>query len=204
MKIAVAGSDEQFEAIHKNVAPNVLIRMNVSGDFLQEGVDAVIDFRMQSSENAYTSFAGPVFINSVTHTLQQLNAGKNIIRFNGWPGFIEKDILEVSGILDEPAKDVLKTINKKYIVTPDIPGFVSCRIIAMIINEAWHAKGDDISSEADIDTAMKLGTNYPYGPFEWTEKIGLKNLYALLEKLSETDIRFSPAPALISAMKNIL
>jgi 3-hydroxybutyryl-CoA dehydrogenase len=33
---------------------------------------------------------------------------------------------------------------------------------------------DEISTKAEIDIAMKLGTNYPYGPFEWSEKSGWK------------------------------
>ncbi len=45
--------------------------------------------------------------------------------------------------------------------------------MAMIINEAWHALAEEVSTKNEIDTAMKLGTNYPYGPFEWAEKIGL-------------------------------
>ena len=66
----------------------------------------------------------------------------------------------------------------------------------MIINEAFYAKGDGVSSERDIDTAMKLGTNYPFGPFEWGRLIGMKNIYALLKKLSSGDERYTPASAL--------
>jgi 3-hydroxybutyryl-CoA dehydrogenase len=50
----------------------------------------------------------------------------------------------------------------------------------MIINEAYFAIQENIASRSDIDLAMKLGTNYPFGPFEWCEKIGIKNVYELL------------------------
>ncbi len=53
-----------------------------------------------------------------------------------------------------------------------------------------------ITTKTEIDLAMKLGTNYPYGPFEWAEKIGLKNIYLLLKKLSENDNRYAVAPAM--------
>ena len=46
---------------------------------------------------------------------------------------------------------------------PDEPGFIAARIIAMIINEAYYAKGEQVSSKADIDIAMKLGTTIPWG-----------------------------------------
>ncbi len=44
---------------------------------------------------------------------------------------------------------------------------------------------------------MKLGTNYPFGPFEWSEIIGLRKIHDLLMALSETDKRYTPAPLLI-------
>ena len=43
---------------------------------------------------------------------------------------------------------------------------------------------------------MKLGTNYPFGPFEWGEKIGLQNIYSLLDTLGQKQNRYIPAPLL--------
>jgi 3-hydroxybutyryl-CoA dehydrogenase len=77
---------------------------------------------------------------------------------------------------------------------------VSARVVAMIVNEAYFALGEAISSKKDIDTAMKLGTNYPFGPFEWSEKVGLKNIYSLLLKLSESSARYAIAPAMIKEL----
>ena len=54
-----------------------------------------------------------------------------------------------------------------------------------------------MSTKKEIDTAMKLGTNYPYGPFEWCEKIGKERVYQLLNHLSKTDERYHPAPGLV-------
>jgi 3-hydroxybutyryl-CoA dehydrogenase len=71
----------------------------------------------------------------------------------------------------------------------------------MIINEAYFALDDAVSSKAEIDIAMKLGTNYPWGPFEWAEKIGLNNIYLLLQKLSLTNKRYQPAPTLATVVK---
>ncbi len=62
----------------------------------------------------------------------------------------------------------------------------------MIINEAYFALEADISSKQDIDIAMKLGTNYPHGPFEWCEKIGIKVVYNLLVNLSENNTKYTP------------
>jgi 3-hydroxybutyryl-CoA dehydrogenase len=70
---------------------------------------------------------------------------------------------------------------------------IAPRIIAMIVNEAYFGLEDNISTKNEIDIAMKLGTNYPYGPFEWSEKIGLHNIYQLLINLSKQDKRYTPA-----------
>ena len=71
----------------------------------------------------------------------------------------------------------------------------------MIINEAWFSLAENISTREEIDTAMKLGTNYPYGPFEWGDKIGLDRVSALLNELHKTDTRYSIAPGLQGEFK---
>lgn len=63
-------------------------------------------------------------------------------------------------------------------------GFHYPRTIAMIINEAYFAMGDKLATATDIDLAMKNGVNYPLGPIEWGEKIGLHNIAQLLEELN--------------------
>ena len=55
----------------------------------------------------------------------------------------------------------------------------------MIINEAFYTLQEGTASPEDIDKGMKLGTNYPYGPFEWCERIGLAHVYELLEAMYE-------------------
>jgi 3-hydroxybutyryl-CoA dehydrogenase len=69
-------------------------------------------------------------------------------------------------------------------------------VIASIINEAFFALQENVSTREDIDTAMKLGTNYPYGPFEWAERIGLMRIYGLLDALCRQHGRYLPAPLL--------
>ena len=55
-----------------------------------------------------------------------------------------------------------------------------------------------ISTKSSIDISMKLGTNYPFGPFEWADKIGIKNVYEILENLynDTKDERYKICPLL--------
>ena len=49
----------------------------------------------------------------------------------------------------------------------DAPGLVVARTLAMLINEAADAVLQGVCDEGGADAAMKLGVNYPAGPFEW-------------------------------------
>lgn len=138
----------------------------------------------------------PVFVNAVGITLKDLPP--NCIRINAWPGFLLNKTIELTATKEnlEAADRILQGLHWEYQSVPDIPGMITPRIIAMIVNEAYFALGDSVSSKEEIDTAMKLGTNYPHGPFEWAEKIGVSKIYHLLTQLSQTDNRYVPAPLL--------
>lgn len=194
MKIVVLANNEGFEIIKKTNRKTNWIRVdNISSLLLlHENADAFFNLLEDAGSSHYPETEKPLFINSVLHTVDN----KKMIRINGWNGFLENNNWEVAGNIKAQAKEVLLHLNKTIIQTADEPGFISARIIAMIINEAYYAKGESVSTEAAIDTAMKLGTNYPYGPFEWAQKIGVNNIHQLLAKLSLQDNRYQPAPLL--------
>ena len=64
--------------------------------------------------------------------------------------------------------------------------YIFSRVLIGIINEALWAKSEGVASGQDIDTAMKLGTNYPKGPFEWVELVGMDKVLTLLEEFNKT------------------
>jgi 3-hydroxybutyryl-CoA dehydrogenase len=127
----------------------------------------------------------PVFINAVTDTLAAI--GEPFIRINAWPTFLRRDIVEVAALpaQEKMVQDVFEKLGWKYLLVPDITGMISPRITGMIINEAYFTLNEKISSKEEIDIAMKLGTHYPYGPFEWSKKIGLKKIHEMIIRLSK-------------------
>lgn len=181
-----------------------LLAKGFTGDhsvtWYREGMDipeADVYFDLGYKDHCFTGILKqPVFVNAVTATCASFPG--NHIRFNGWNSFLERNMLELAAATDQrrAAEEVLTTVGWSYRWVADEPGMISARIVAMIINEAYFGIGDEISSRADIDTAMKLGTNYPYGPFEWAGKIGLEHVYGLLKELSVSDARYVPAPVL--------
>ena len=60
---------------------------------------------------------------------------------------------------------------------------VSLRVISCIVNEAFLALSEGVATAEDIDRAMKLGANYPKGPFEWVEEIGARSIVETLDSL---------------------
>lgn len=64
-------------------------------------------------------------------------------------------------------------------------GFHYPRVISMIVNEAYFALGENLATPESIDLAMKNGVNYPLGPVEWGQKIGLTHIIDLLSEYSE-------------------
>jgi len=84
-------------------------------------------------------------------------------------------------------------------IDPAAPRIVP-RLIAQIANEAAFAREEEIGSPEDMDTAMRLGFNWPLGPIEFTELIGARRAVELLEELRATGGEaYRPAPALLEA-----
>jgi 3-hydroxybutyryl-CoA dehydrogenase len=75
---------------------------------------------------------------------------------------------------------------------------VAARVLATIVNEAASAVADAVATPAAIDTAMRLGTNYPSGPLEWGERIGLDHVLHTLDALNAAvpDGRYRAVPLL--------
>jgi 3-hydroxybutyryl-CoA dehydrogenase len=65
----------------------------------------------------------------------------------------------------------------------DQPGLVAARTLAMLINEAADAVQQGVCEPAGADAAMKLGVNYPAGPFEWLARWGAPAVVQVLEAL---------------------
>ncbi|MCS1420381.1 3-hydroxyacyl-CoA dehydrogenase PaaH [Citrobacter portucalensis] len=74
---------------------------------------------------------------------------------------------------------------KKVLRIADYPGLLVWRTVAMLANEALDALQKGVASAEDIDTAMRLGVNYPHGPLAWGESLGWGRVLRLLENLQQ-------------------
>lgn len=110
--------------------------------------------------------------------------------------------LETSDETVEKIKEVGARIGKEIVVVNEFPGFVTSRISALVGNEAFYMLQEGVGTPEEIDKAVKLGLNYPMGPFELVDLVGLdarlNNLKYLHEKLGE---KYRPAPLLEKYVK---
>lgn len=160
--------------------------------------DLIFDFNFDEFHHQLKNYAGlkgkPVFVSSVKQQLAKAcfeygdKIDCHLFGMNGLPTFINRSLIEVS-LLKLSEKDILQTwmvkLGWKHTIVEDRVGMVTPRVICMIINEACYTLQEGTASMVDIDTSMKLGTNYPFGPFEWSDKIGIKYVYETLDALYE-------------------
>lgn len=191
MKIGVLAGDEQWKELTEGITNTDIVRINS----LQDTADAYIILEAINT-NSLLHLQKPILLNAVNSTLKEMGAGSNVVRINGWTGFLQRKTWEVAGSVSEEIRTIFGMLQKQYIVVKDEPGLAAARTISMIVNEAYFALGEGVSTKEEIDIAMKLGTNYPFGPFEWCNKIGIQNIYGLLYVLSKTGKGYLPAPLL--------
>ncbi|MEV7507441.1 MULTISPECIES: 3-hydroxyacyl-CoA dehydrogenase [unclassified Streptomyces] len=93
---------------------------------------------------------------------------------------------------------LFQKLGKQVSVIGDVPGMIVARTVAMLIDLAADAVARGAATAEDIDTAMRLGTNYPLGPLEWHERLGRDWAYDLLHHLDERcpGGRYAPSLAL--------
>jgi len=98
----------------------------------------------------------------------------------------------------ELSLDFVKSLGKETVVVKDSPGFVTNRIITLVMNEAAKLLEENLASIEDIDKIEKLSHNWPMGPFELADLVGIDVIVDLLEGIYQQTgwERYKPAPIL--------
>jgi 3-hydroxybutyryl-CoA dehydrogenase len=218
MKILILGNLVQLEevklkfgSLHKILVGNS--ENNVS-ELIHES-DVIFDFNADPKELIAVSGNAqkPLFTNTVFTTLQFVlknNPSLDIHKTFGFCGlstFLNREVLEVciqNQQSEQNLKSVCTQLETDYVLVKDQVGFVTPRVIGMIINEAYLTAEEGTASASDIDLAMKLGTNYPHGPFEWAKRIGISEVVKLIDATYQAtgDDRYHICQSLRNANQN--
>jgi len=91
-----------------------------------------------------------------------------------------------------------EALGKVPVEVRDVPGFVSNRVLQMMINEAVYCVYEGVATPEGIDNVMRLGMNHPMGPLQLADFIGLDTVLAIMETMYEgyADCKYRPCPLL--------
>ena len=207
MNILVVGSSNRRDELKVKLKDAHKFIINMSSVDLNNA-DIIFDLNFDENPQNIQYYKNlqdkPVVVCAVKRSLAQMLQQPNdlkckILGLNSLPTFINRNMAEVS-LLDKENQSIFDIMFKKFEwpfnIIKDNVGMVAPRVVLMIINEAFYAFQEGTASKEDIDKGMKLGTNYPYGPFEWADRIGIKDVYETLDAIYEDskDERYKICP----------
>jgi len=212
MKILITGTQSQRKELISTL-PNALDFEEselVEGKNLEQ-YDCIFDLNIDNTPEMIAHYSslenGLLILGAVKHSLLEfknegsLNEKLSLVGLNTLNGFINRSLKELS-FVNESSKKAFGNFNDSlswdFQTVEDRVGMVSPRVILMIINEACYTLQEGTAKISAIDQAMKLGTNYPKGPFEWADEIGVKDVYLTLKAVFEDtgDERYKICPLL--------
>lgn len=214
MKILLAGDEQRAAEIRQRLPAGGDVEIEFSDGDEEEDFelyDVIFDLNFDDDPSNLPRYARlkekAVFVNAVKLQLSEAvytEGGKircRLFGFNALPTFTSQSVWEISLFrkFETPELDKLtQQLGISYLPVEDRVGLVKPRVIFMIINEACYTLQEGTATIEDIDKAMKLGTNYPFGPFEWCDKIGITNVFETLAALYEDtkDERYKICPLL--------
>lgn len=208
MKIFATGHSRRLAELKEKIGSAHILHLHkgsVAATDILTAFDLLFDLSFDDDASGLAAYAAlqnkPVLVCAVKKSLAQLispfdgDIRCHLIGINALPTFINRSRSEVSFLNDAAAhtwQQVSEALGWEYDTVEDRPGMVTIKVIAMLINEACFTLEEQTAGMNDIDMAMKLGLNYPWGPFEWCDRIGIKDVYETLQAIAaaSTDDRY--------------
>ncbi|MFH1480684.1 MAG: 3-hydroxyacyl-CoA dehydrogenase family protein [Pseudomonadota bacterium] len=193
MEVRLLESPEKISA-HIQDADIIVQFIEDDVDYLSKLKDTIIQFpKIWLSE---------ISTESISHIAGQTGSPEVVVGFtlNTYTGerFVQLMGGERTGseALDK-AKSFFESLKFAVVLSRDHPGFVLDRVVSSMINEAIYMAMYGVAEMKDIDSMMRLGANFPMGPFEYADAVGLDRILNTLEWLTkELGPHYQPCPLL--------
>lgn len=208
-RIAIVGTgglaDDLAAALEEHFAPVQRIESEELLDQLVPDTTIVIDLgdgsssrntvieRLDAQLPVECVIFSDAYATDISHCGQRLAHPERLVGF-GILGSLDRqrgvEIVDSDGASDDAlalAKEMFEAIGRGVVLVADTPGLFLGRVVGSIINEAVTAVEEGVASAENVDTAMRLGTNYPLGPIEWGREIGGARVTRILKRLAQTE-----------------
>jgi 3-hydroxybutyryl-CoA dehydrogenase len=81
--------------------------------------------------------------------------------------------------------ELLETVGITAVKLEETPGFILDRVIASIVNEAAVMYSSKLATKEDIDNMVKVCVNWPMGPFEFADNMGVDRVVEILDLMAQ-------------------
>jgi 3-hydroxybutyryl-CoA dehydrogenase len=218
-RIAIIGSGDLAEELELALAKNVAVVERVAGDEqvseLERAPTIAIDIGDGSSDRTRAVAAldamlpqeSAIFVDAyasdVEECAKRARHPERIIGY-GILGLFEPqagiEIVDAEKTSDGSlalAQEMFEAAGHGVVLVENAPGLFLGRVVGSIVNEAVAAVNEGVASADDVDLAMRLGTNYPFGPIEWGRQIGGARIARILRRIAQHEgSQFAPERSL--------
>ncbi|MGQ9799576.1 MAG: 3-hydroxyacyl-CoA dehydrogenase family protein [Ignavibacterium sp.] len=205
-----AMTNSEKKAIFSRITWDIDITKIQDSDLVIEAVDEDFDLKVRifkemdkhaKKEAIFVSNTSTLSLTKISETTSRPDKVIGMHFLNPVPKVPLVEIvkcLHTSNETVKKVKDFANRIGKTPVEVYEYPGFVTTRAIVPLLNEAMYILLEGVATAKDIDTAMRLGYNFQYGPLEMADMMGLDEVLAWMETLWKTlgEPRYRACPIL--------
>ncbi len=173
----LAGCDLVIEAVHSKDRENSRdLRKTIF-----EKIESVV-----SPETIIATNSTTIVITELSAEMEYPERCVSMHIFTNIPNVSVFEVVKGFHCSDETSKRLeifSKLLGKKMIIVEESPGLISVRLLGTMINEACKMYLEGVGTMEEIDEMMRMGLNFPLGPFAIADKIGLDKVLRWLDNM---------------------
>jgi 3-hydroxybutyryl-CoA dehydrogenase len=190
--------EQRYEQVQRIESDELLDELTLEATIVIDVGDGTVDrgniiAELDTLLGAETAFFVDAYATDVTACARRLRHPQRLAGY-GLLGSLEGqsavEIVDSEAVSDdtlELAQELFAALGKGAVLVEDGPGLFLGRTVGSIVNEAMIAVHERVASPDDIDTAMRLGANYPIGPIAWGREIGGARIRRILKRLADAE-----------------